>query len=84
MRWINHRNVIIGLAVILVGLVAERATETMWCERADFASSGITNDEAPYLGAVIVRPRGLVQLVELDKLLPASVRDVLFRQVRAP
>src|SRR3989442_31653 len=31
----------------LLGLVVERATETMWCERADFASSGIGTDEAP-------------------------------------
>ena len=63
-----------------LGLVAERATETMWCERTDFASTGIRSEEAPYLGAVAVRPRGLVQLVELDKLLPAPLAKLISPQ----
>ena len=74
-----HRSNEQGPATFL-GLVAERATETMWCERADFASSGIRNDEAPYLGAVIMRPRGLVQLVELDKLLPSPLAKLISPQ----
>ena len=64
----------------LLGLVAERATETMWCERADFGSSGVKNDDATYLGAVIMRPRGLVQLVELNKLLPAPLANLVSPQ----
>ena len=63
-----------------LGLIAERATETMRRERADFVDAGVTSDGAPYLGPVAAGARGLVQWVEVSKLLPGSVRDVLFRQ----
>ena len=64
----------------ILGLVAEKATDTMRREPADFVSSGITNDAAPYLGAIANGPRGLVQRIELDKLLPASVADLVPKQ----
>jgi chemotaxis-related protein WspB len=35
---------------------------------------------APYLGPVITDARGLVQWVDVTKLLPETVRDVLFKQ----
>jgi len=68
----------------LVGLVAEKATEIMRCESADFVSAGITNDEAPYLGAIATistRPRGLVQRIELSKLLPKVLSNLVIEQV---
>jgi chemotaxis-related protein WspB len=67
-----------------LGLIAERATETMRRERADFVDAGVTSDGASYLGSVAVGARGLVQWVEVSKLLPGSVRDVLFRQPVGP
>lgn len=48
----------------LVGLVAEEATETLRCEPADFA---------PFATG----PRGLVQRIELEDLLPAGLREAL-------
>ena len=64
----------------LVGLVAEKATEIMRCESADFVSAGITNDEAPYLGAIATRPRGLVQRIDLSKLLPTVLSNLVIEQ----
>ena len=63
-----------------LGLIAERATETIRRERADFVEAGVRSDGAPYLGPVVAGPRGLVQWVEVSKLLPERVRDALFRQ----
>jgi chemotaxis-related protein WspB len=64
----------------LLGLIAEKATETRRHELQDLMASGVTNEAAPYLGAVIAEADGLVQQIEIAKLLPATVRDVLFKQ----
>jgi chemotaxis-related protein WspB len=65
--------------VRLLGLIAEKVTDTMRREPADFVDAGVNNDRAPYLGPVINDGRGLVQRIEVATLLPAPVRDVLFR-----
>lgn len=64
----------------LLGLIAEKATETLRREPGDFVASGVKSDGAPYLGPVASDARGLIQWVQVDKLLPASVREVLFKQ----
>ena len=65
----------------LLGLIAENATETVRREPADFVASGVKADGAPYLGPVATDPRGLLQWIEVDKLLPAPVREALFQSV---
>ena len=65
----------------LLGLIAERATDTMRCDPADFVASGITNGRAPYLGHVTTSRRGVVQRIDVDTLLPDSVREALFEQL---
>jgi len=67
----------------LLGLIAERATQTVRREEADFVASGVTSDGASYLGPVAADARGLLQWLDARTLLPASVRDVLFRQPKA-
>ena len=64
----------------LLGLLAERTTETIRREESDFADAGVAVDGAPYLGPVTRDARGLIQRVEVNRLLSGSVRDVLFRQ----
>ena len=64
----------------LLGLIAEKATETLRREPGDFVAAGVKSDGAPYLGPVVNDTRGLIQWIEVDKLLPASVRDVLFKE----
>jgi chemotaxis-related protein WspB len=67
----------------LLGLIAERATNTVRREAADFVASGVSNDKAPYLGPVATDARGLMQWLDAGTLLPASVRDMLFRPSKA-
>jgi chemotaxis-related protein WspB len=62
----------------LLGLIAEKVTETVRRDKSDFVASGVTNDRVPYLGPVATDARGLMQWIDVDRLLPASVRDVLF------
>jgi chemotaxis-related protein WspB len=61
----------------LLGLIAEKVTETVQREATDFTASGVT---APHHGLVAMDSRGLAQRIEINRLLPASVRDVLFQQ----
>lgn len=65
----------------VLGLMAEHATETVRRDPADFVSSGVANGAAPYLGPIASDERGLMQWIEMDRLLPASVKDALFNQV---
>jgi chemotaxis-related protein WspB len=62
----------------LLGLIAERVTETVRRDEADFVASGVSSDRAPYLGPVATDARGLLQWIVVESLLPVSVRDVLF------
>jgi chemotaxis-related protein WspB len=68
----------------LLGLIAEGATEILRREAADFADCGVANPATPYLGPVTVDAGGLVQWIHVDRLLPASVCDVLFLQLLEP
>jgi chemotaxis-related protein WspB len=65
----------------LLGLIAERATETMHRDPAEFVASGITNGRAPYLGHVATSSGGVVQRIDVETLLPDAVREVLFEQL---
>jgi len=67
-----------GGSTRLLGLIAEDATELIRRAPAEFMPSGVSNDAAPYLGPVAPGPGGLVQLVDVERLLPAAVRDMLF------
>ena len=62
-----------------LGLVAEKTTSTIRRAAEDFVDAGVTSPGAPYLGPVAADARGLVQRIEVERLLPASVRDVLFQ-----
>jgi chemotaxis-related protein WspB len=61
----------------LLGLIAEKVTETLRRESTDFSASGIT---VPHLGAVATDEEGLAHRIEVNQLLPASVRSLLFQQ----
>ena len=67
----------------LLGLIAERATQTARHEKSAFVASGITNSGAPYLGPVVTDERGLLQWIDVRTLLPPSFRDLLFKETVA-
>jgi chemotaxis-related protein WspB len=61
----------------LLGLIAEKVTETLQRESIDFSPSGVS---VPHLGPVTTDRKGLAQRIEVNQLLPASVRGLLFQQ----
>ncbi|CAH1658476.1 Chemotaxis signal transduction protein [Hyphomicrobiales bacterium] len=67
----------------LLGLMAERAVETITRDPADFVASGVEAGMPPYLGPVAADEDGLIQWVRPEALLPPEIRDILFRQLAA-
>lgn len=66
----------------LLGLIAEKATETLRCEPEDFSHSGVSSQGAPFLGPVASVGGRLIQRVEIDQLLSASVSAALFNPLQ--
>ena len=64
----------------VLGLIVERALQTMEHEAADFVASGISGEKASSLGPVAIDERGLLQWIDLGTLLSEPVRDALFRE----
>jgi chemotaxis-related protein WspB len=62
----------------LLGLIAEQATTMMRRPAQDFVETGVQSDIAPYLGRVAQDARGLIQWIEVERLLTPEVREVLF------
>ncbi|MES2259561.1 MAG: chemotaxis protein CheW [Pseudomonadota bacterium] len=60
-----------------LGLLAERVLGVQEVPEQALADSGVR--AAPFLGAVAGDAAGIVQLVELDHLLPADLRAALFQ-----
>jgi chemotaxis-related protein WspB len=66
----------------LLGLIAERATEMMRCNPEEFVSAGLQFAGAPYLGPVLPDARGMIQWLRAERLLPESLREMLFAQAQ--
>jgi chemotaxis-related protein WspB len=81
-RHLSTRLVVVRHGDHLLGVIAEQATETIQRDAKDFAASGVTNKDAPYLGPVTRDGGRLIQWIEVHKLLPAAVISVLYRQGR--
>ena len=62
-----------------LGLIAEQVVETVRLAPEAFVSSGVSNKKASYLGPVASDADGLIQWVQIEQLLPESVRDLLFQ-----
>jgi len=65
----------------LIGIIAERVTETTRRSPEEFKDTGFSNPATPYLGGVATATGGLVQLLDVQRLLPAATREMLFTQV---
>jgi len=61
----------------LVGLIAERATETIRREPKDFSEPSVQLSTAPFLGPVLTDDKGVIQLISTQKLLQESLRGLL-------
>src|SRR5580704_2020066 len=56
---VNYREESAGTHVL--GLMAERATETMRCAADEFVDPGVRADGSPYLGPVTMQAGGMIQ-----------------------
>jgi chemotaxis-related protein WspB len=61
-----------------LGLIAERATEIIRRDTAEFLDPGLKFGDAPYLGPLSTDSRGVIQRVHEQLLLSDKVRDILF------
>ena len=64
-------------ATYLLGLIAERVTDTLDIKESDVVDSGIQVDAAPYLGAIVTDERGMIQCIQVESLLTESQRKYL-------
>jgi len=62
----------------VLGLILERANETLRCDPAQFRAYGLNNLEAPYLGPVREDAEGLLQWVRVEDMLGSDVRAMLY------
>jgi chemotaxis-related protein WspB len=62
----------------LLGLIAEYVMETLQRAESDFVDSGVSAIDSPYLGSVMTDKDGIVQRIEVSRLLPQSLREQLF------
>jgi chemotaxis-related protein WspB len=64
----------------ILGLLAERVTETVFCKEEDLLPAGIAVTGAPYLGDLLIHAGGMIQRVAIERLLPTSLQETLFPQ----
>ena len=62
----------------LLGLMAERVTETIRLSHSDLEDTGLDNPDAPWLGPVAHDALGLIHMVEPAHLLPLEIQALLF------
>ncbi|QDX24078.1 purine-binding chemotaxis protein CheW [Pandoraea pnomenusa] len=65
-----------------LGVLVERATDTLRADAAAFQPSGVDLSEGRYLGPVLDTDDGLVQWVRVDQLLTDAARALLFDAAR--
>lgn len=64
----------------VLGITAEKVTDTFDIKRDDFFNTGITLDETPFLGAVTNKDDSMIQFIEINNLLPKNVQSMLFQR----
>lgn len=64
----------------LLGILAERATETLSCRKEELQPPGITVEDAQYLGEILPLPGGLVQHVTLTNILSDELKSMLYER----
>jgi chemotaxis-related protein WspB len=80
--WMSTRILLVKYAMEpgetrLLGLLAERATETLRRSEEDFTDPGVAVPETPYLGQVTTDTIGIIQKIEIRHLFPDDIRNHL-------
>jgi chemotaxis-related protein WspB len=63
----------------ILGITAEKVTETININRDEFHNNAVSPKGTPFLGEIANTEQGMVQLVEIEKLLPDDVQSILFQ-----
>ena len=61
----------------LVGLLAERVTDTISIDQTELQSPGLHVQETPYLGQITSDGETMIQLVRVENLLTPELRELL-------
>ncbi len=69
----NHR---------MLGLLAEKATETIYCKEEDFKPLGIRMEGIKYLGDITYDEMGMIQRLKIDELLPQEIKAASLYELR--
>jgi len=67
-----------GQAPQLLGLIVEKATDTLRCDAEDFIASGLLHENARYLGPVMRHQGELIQWVKVADMLDEAAQALLF------
>lgn len=62
----------------LMGLIAERVTDTLRCDEKDFLDPGVQLAAAPFLGPVLMDGKSVVQVICPEKLVQGDMRELVF------
>lgn len=63
----------------IVGITAEKVTETININKNDFHASGITLEETRFLGEIAKTKQGVIQYIEIKNILPRKIQLMLFQ-----
>ncbi len=69
------------LSVHRLGLIAEQVSGVSRFEQEQKVAESMAWEQAPYLGAMFQAEDGLVQVINVDRILTDSLRDALFGDV---
>lgn len=67
----------------VLGLLAERVTDTAHKDAGELIPTGLEVDGAPWLGPVYRDASGLVRCIEIERILPESLKRNLFQNARS-
>ena len=62
----------------LLGLLIEKITETLRIPDNAFTHSGVITNESPFLGDIAIHNEAMIQVINIRKILPESVKSLLF------
>lgn len=68
----------------LLGVIAERATSMLERSPEEFKNSGLASAAAPYFGPILLDEQGVIQWIQVNRLLPDSLRQLLFTPETLP
>ena len=67
----------------VLGLIAEHVTDMLQLEEESFVDPVIRVTDVPHMSEIIAGQAGVIQRIDLEKILPEDVRKILFPESRS-